>query len=191
MYGYWPPKKNHVEPPPTYRLGCYSLQTSGPPREPPPGSPKPQKCIKKSENCHVGPPGSPKSPFLSKNGRFWTFSMTFEAFIREVQNVCLDFKCTFGISGFRGSVGGPGDCNASPPPPSASLRMCVQKVKAPGSSNTPLTTKYECSLWSPPNQTKNSRSASRFARKGHFSEFGVFAGKLKGQSGCRKGGGVV
>ena len=23
-----------------------------------------------------------------------------------------DFKCTFGVSGFRGSVGGPGDCNS-------------------------------------------------------------------------------
>ena len=52
-----------------------------------PGTPKPQKCILKSEKCHFGPSG--------KNGIFRTL------------------KCTFGVSGFRGSVGGLGDCNPS------------------------------------------------------------------------------
>ena len=44
----------------------------------------------------------------------WTFGqLTFGAIFPGVQNVISwTLKCTFGVSGFRGSVGGPGDCNS-------------------------------------------------------------------------------
>ena len=48
-----------------------------------------------------------------KNGLFWHFNWLLGPFFRRVQNgIFQTFKCTFGVSGFRGSVAGQGVRNS-------------------------------------------------------------------------------
>ena len=82
-----------------------------------PRTPKLQKCILKTEKCHFGPPRKKGPNYNVQKARFghftsWTFKLTFGAPFPGVRNgVFRTLKCTLGVSGFRGSVGGPGDCN--------------------------------------------------------------------------------
>ena len=63
-----------------------------------PGTPKPQKCILKSER--------------PKKGLFGPFNSLLGPFFRGVENgIFRTLKCTFGVSGLRGSVAGRGDWN--------------------------------------------------------------------------------
>ena len=91
-----------------------------------PKTPKPQKCILKSERCHFGPPPRKKGPQkltkISQKSSFGDLKCPKLDFL----DILIDFwgpfsggvknsffralGCTFGVSAFRGSVGGPGDC---------------------------------------------------------------------------------
>ena len=109
-----------------HRLG---LQSPGPSTEP--RTPRPQKCILKSEKYHFGTPqkNGPKSllkcrksPFLEikmskkRAGLFRHFVWLLGPFFRGVQNgIFRTLQWPFGVSGFRGFVGGPGDCKAGCP----------------------------------------------------------------------------
>ena len=88
-----------------------------------PRTPKPQKCILKSEKCHFGPPGKwpQKSIKISKQSIFGGIKMSKNGAL----DILIDFwghfpggpkwhfgtlKCTFGVLEFRGSVAGRGVC---------------------------------------------------------------------------------
>ena len=90
-------------------------------------APKPQKCILKSEKCHSGSSRNmaskvnlnlQKGPFVdilisNKWTVLGTFKLTFGAiFLGGPKWHFSDFKMH--LSGFRGSVGGSGVCNAKP-----------------------------------------------------------------------------
>ena len=108
--------------PPSFLLGLQMPRPATEPRNP--ETPKPQKCILKSKQCHFGPPRKmapksiikcPKSLFwgvkMSQNGLFGHFIWGFGA-IFSGGSKWQTLKCTFGVSGFRGSVAGRGVCNA-------------------------------------------------------------------------------
>ena len=106
---------------PKFRTGFAIFSCNRPVPLQSPGTPKPQKFILKSEKCHFGPPGKwpKKSIKMSKKSLFGHFkspkighfNWLLGPFFWGVQNCILrTLKCTFGVWGFRGSVGGPGDC---------------------------------------------------------------------------------
>ena len=107
---------------------------------------KPQKCTLKSEKCHFGPLGkmAPKSIKMTKrpildilipqNGLFGHYLIDFWGHFPEGSNMAFsDFKCTFGVSGFRGSVGDRAIASSDAKVKGVVFSTLIDEVRSPAS----------------------------------------------------------